>query len=107
MSAWKQAYDLAIAQGVSDQEWKDRIGQCLDDGYVFSTPTHFLAVQNAEHLGEPAYFVLSAFGGDGGNVLARFMRYIQTPKPWVLWCRNNERRIRAFRWDKLAKKAGI
>jgi hypothetical protein len=47
-----------------------------------------------------------ALGGNG-NVLRRFMRYAPEPLPWVVWHRNNEERLRAFRWDQLAKKARI
>lgn len=106
MTPWQKAYSMAIEHGASPEEYEERMGLCLREGYIFSTPTEFLAAHDAGHNGEMAYFVLSAVGGDG-NVLARFLRYAPEPRPWVLWCRNNEQRIRAFRWDKLARKAGL
>jgi hypothetical protein len=106
MKPWVKAYEIAVECGVSPEEYEERMGLCVRDGYIFSTPDEFMAAHDAEHNGEPAYFILSAVGGSG-NVLARFLRYAPEPKPWVLWCRNNEQRIRAFRWDKLARKAGL
>ena len=103
---WQLAYTTAIEQGVSPEEYADRIGLCWLHGTVVSTPTEFLAFHEASHLGERAYFVCMAVGGYG-NVLERFLRYAPEPRRWVLWCRNNEERIRAFRWDKLARKAGL
>ena len=106
MMPWKQAYEYAMKRGVSPEEWRKRINWCLEYGHVISTPKEFLAFHDAEHNGEPAYFVAIALGGTG-NVLGRFMRYACEKKKWVLWCRNNEERVRVFAWDKLARKAGI
>lgn len=106
MTPWEKAYTSATESGVSPEEYEQRMGLCLREGYVFSTPWEFLAAHDAEHSGQPAYFILSAVGGTG-NVLARFMRYAPEPRPWILWCRNNEQRVRAFAWDKLARKAGL
>ena len=106
MTPWEKAYITAMDSGVSPEEYERRMGLCLREGYVFSTPSEFLAAHDAEHLGQQAYFILSAVGGTG-NVLARFMRYAPEPRPWILWCRNNEQRVRAFAWDKLARKAGL
>jgi hypothetical protein len=74
---------------------------------VFSAPDLFVAWHDETHNGQPAYFVVSAVGVNNEPVLKRFLRYAPHPKPWVLWSRNNERRVRAFAWDRLAKKAGI
>jgi hypothetical protein len=106
MTPWQLAHSTAMSTGVTPEEWDRRLGRCLASGWVISTPTEFLAFHEAEYHEQPAYFVLMAAGG-GGNVLARFMRYAPEPKPWVLWCRNNESRIRAFHWEQLSKKAGI
>lgn len=106
MTPWIKAYEIARERGVSPEEYEQRMWRCMNDGYVFSTPDEFMAAHNAEHNGQPAYFILSAVGGSG-NVLARFMRYAPEPRPWVLWCRNNEDRLRVFSWDKLARKAGL
>lgn len=106
MTPWIKSYQIAIEHGVSPEEYEQRMNHCLLHGYVVSTPREFLAFHESEHNGQPAYFVLSAVGGTG-NVLARFMRYAQEPRHWVLWCRNNEERVRVFAWDKLARKAGL
>ena len=106
MTPWEQAHHIATQQGVSEEEFHQRMARCFADGYVVATPSEFLALHHDEHNGEPAYFVLSAVGGSG-NVLARFMRYVPEPRPWVLWCRNNEERVRVFSWDKLARRAGL
>lgn len=105
MTPWLQAYQSALKHGISPQEWSERISDCLQRGYVWCSPQEFLAFENAEHNGEPAYFVYFAAGGTG-NVLARFLRYAPQPRPWVIWHRRNETRPRVFAWDKLMKKAG-
>lgn len=94
-----------MAHGISTEEWSRRIAECLECGYVFSTPSEFMAAMDGEHDGQPAYRVWVAAGG-AGNVLRRFMRYAPEPRPWVIWHRRNEARSRVFAWDKLMKKAG-
>lgn len=106
MMPYLRAHARAIKNGVTPEEYEERMGLCLREGYVFSTPTDFMAAHDAGHNGEMAYFVLTAVAS-GDNVLARLMGYFPEPRPWVLWCRNNEQRIRAFRWDKLARKVGL
>jgi hypothetical protein len=101
------AYELSMMQGVSHEEYERRMDMCAERGYVFSTPDIFLAFHDETYNEQPAYFVLSAVGVNNEKVLQRFMKYAPHPKPWVLWSRNNEQRIRAFAWDRLAKKAGI
>lgn len=105
MTPWLRAYNSALKHGVSPQEWSERVSECLQRGYVFSSPTEFVAALDAEHDGQPAYFVYYAAGGSG-NVLHRFLRYAPRPVPWVIWHRRNEARPRVFAWDKLIKKAG-
>jgi hypothetical protein len=106
VTPWEKAHAIADQCGVSQEEFHLRMARCFADGYVMATPLEFLAVHHDEHNGEPAYFVLMAVGGFG-NVVSRFMRYVPKPRPWVLWCRNNEERVRVFAWDKLARKAGL
>jgi len=105
MTPWLQAYHSALKHGISPQEWSAWIKHCLREGYIFSTPTEFLAVIDTDYNGEPAYFVYYAAGGTG-HVLKRFLRYAPSPKPWVIWHRRNEAQPRVFAWDKLTKKAG-
>jgi hypothetical protein len=106
MTPWKKAYNTAMACGISSQEYSAKILECLENGVVISTPMEFLAALDAEHDGQPAWFVYMAAGGPG-NVLGRFMRYAPEPRPYVLWHRHNEDRRRVFAWDKLIKKARI
>lgn len=106
MTAWQSAYIWASEHGVTPQEWHDNIERCLLEGWIISTPDTFLAFRKDQHAGRPAYFVAMAYGGSG-HPLKRFMQYAPEPLPWVLWHRNNEPRLRAFAWDKLAKKARI
>ena len=106
MTPWQQAYTWALASGVSEDEWRRQIEKCLMDGWVISTPDEFVAAHPAQHNGEQAYFVFMALGGSG-NALGRFLRYAPRPVPWVIWHRRNEKRLRAFRWEQLAKKARI
>jgi hypothetical protein len=94
-----------MEHGITPQQWHDKIQQVLSGGaYVVITPEEFLVVEQTEHHGEPAYFVYMAAGGIG-NVVRRFMRFVPA-RPWVLWHRRNEKRLRVFRWETLAKKAG-
>jgi hypothetical protein len=106
MTPWQKAFIWALARGVTQEQWGQKVEHCLNHGWVISTPDQFLAFYKTEHAGQPAYFVVMALGGSG-NVLQRFMRYAPEPLSWVLWCRNNEPRVRAFQWEQLAKKAGI
>jgi hypothetical protein len=106
MTPWRQAFTWALANGVTQERWEREVARCLNEGWFISTPDQFLAFYKTEHAGQPAYFVVMALGGNG-NVLRRFMRYAPEPLPWVVWHRNNEERLRAFRWDQLAKKARI
>jgi hypothetical protein len=106
MTPWQQAFNWATAHGITPEEWERKIEACLQAGWVISTPEEFVAAHPAEHNGEPAYFVFMACGGSG-HPLHRFLRYAPRPVPWVLWHRRNEKRLRAFRWDQLAKKARI
>jgi hypothetical protein len=107
MRPHRLAYELAMSQGVPHEEYERRMGRCVEEGYVFSTPELFMAAHDDEHEGQPAYFVLFAVGINNEPVLKRFLKYAPHPKPWVVWARNNEQRRRAFAWDRLAKKAGI
>jgi hypothetical protein len=105
MTPWLQAYNSALKFGITPEEWSERISECLQRGYVFSSPTEFVAALDTEHQGEMAYLVYIAAGGSG-HVLGRFLRYAPRPKPWVIWHRRNEARPRVFAWDKLMKKIG-
>lgn len=107
MRPYLAAYELAMSQGVPHEEYERRMGRCVEEGYVFSAPELFVAWHDETHNGQPAYFVVSAVGVNSEPVLKRFLKYAPHPKPWVLWSRNNEHRVRAFAWDRLAKKAGI
>jgi hypothetical protein len=95
MMPWLQAYQWAMDHGVTPQEWEEKIHRCMTTGLLISTTEGFVAAYPTEHLGEAAYFVVMAFGGSG-HPLRRF-----------LWSRRNEKRVRAYRWEQLAKKAGI
>lgn len=106
MMPWLQAYQWAMDHGVTPQEWEEKIHRCMTTGLLISTTEEFVAAYPTEHLGEAAYFVVMAFGGSG-HPLRRFLRYAPPHLPWVLWSRRNEKRVRAYRWEQLAKKAGI
>ncbi len=104
-TALETAYATAQQHGISPEEFRQRISDCFARGYVFSTPSEFVAAEPCEHNGQPAYFVYMAAGGSG-NALGRFLRYAPEPRPYIIWQRRNDGRPRVFTWDKLMKKAG-
>jgi hypothetical protein len=107
MTSWQKAHAWAMRHGITPAEWKQKLEQALlGGGYVFVTPDDFMVAERTEHEGEPAYFIYMALG-TGRDTLRRLGRYFPEPLPWVLWHRRNEPRLRAFRWDKLAKKVRI
>ncbi len=95
----------------STETFEELLGWHLSAGVVYSSADAFMLARevhwNGEAVddGEPnAWLVELAAVSDRADAFGRFMRVVPRPQPWVLWSRRGESRIRAFRWEHLAKR---
>lgn len=95
--------------------FEERVGYYFARGYVWSTPEVFMLAREICWDGKQcvdgapnAWFVELAAANEGCvNAVREMLRVAPHPHEWVCWCRRGERRIRAFAWGKLIRKAGL
>jgi hypothetical protein len=97
----------------STETFEQLLGWHLSAGVVYSTPDAFMLARQVSWDEErqevainddaPVNAWLVELAAGNADAFGRFMRVVPRPQPWVLWSRRGESRIRAFRWDNLAK----
>ena len=107
MTPWQKAKQWH--EDHSTEPFEAILGWHLSAGVVYSSPDAFMLARevywNGEAIndGEPNAWLVELAAGNA-DAFGRFMRVAPRPQPWVLWSRRGESRIRAFRWEHLAKR---
>lgn len=118
MTPWERAR-IWHDEHISTETFEESFGWHLSCGYVWSTPEVFLLAREVhwdadreeiainEDLERNAWFVTLAASVGSANPVREFLRIAPHKRPWCLWCRRGEMRVRAFEWDKLSKKVRL
>lgn len=114
MTPWQKA-KAWWDENTTDETFEQTLGWHLTNGLIYSTPQVFLLARECRwdgaevcDDGEPnAWFVELAASAGCTNPVREFMRVASRPQRWALWCRHNSFEVRAYDWNKLARKAGL
>jgi len=110
MTPWRQAQQWWAKNNHDD--FFEVLAAHLDTGFVVSTPDNFVMAHDISWDGKEAradmpangYFVTMAVGSGVGDL----MRLAPEKKEYVAWRRNARcGQLKVYRWDNLARKAGI
>jgi hypothetical protein len=108
MTPWQKAKQWHEDHNATET-FEELLGWHLSSGVIYSAPDAFMLARevhwNGESVddGEPNAWLIELAAGSA-DAFGRLMRVAPHPQPWVLWSRRGESRIRAFRWDNLAKR---
>ena len=110
MTPWQLAKqqwdkDCAALEGL----WQDMLLRHLEHGVVYATTQLFLMTHEAGVLGSDkanCWFVVQAAAINKKDWIKTLMNIVPHKHEYVAWRRNGERRIRVYRWEHLARKAG-
>jgi len=99
----------------TDETFEETLGWHLSSGLVYSTDQVFLLAREVRWDGTEvhddgernAWFVELAASAGHANPVREFLRVASRPHQWALWCRHNSFEIRAYLWEKLAKKVRL
>ena len=88
------------------------VGDYLANGCVHAAPDSLWLFRachwdgaNASWEGEPnAWFIHLAVRTGGPSLCRRFVRVAPHPLPWVLWCRNNDGRLRVHDFNTIMRR---
>jgi hypothetical protein len=108
MTPWQKAKQWWENHNATET-FEELLGWHLSGGVVYSSANAFMLARevywNGEAVdeGEPNAWLVELAAGNA-DVFGRLMRVAPRPHPWVLWSRRGESRLRAFRWEHLAKR---
>jgi hypothetical protein len=100
----------------TNETFEETLGWHLTNGLIYSTPQIFLLARETHWDGAEAnddagphnaWFVELAASADHANPVREFLRVASRPQQWALWCRHNSFEVRAYDWNKLARKVGL
>jgi len=103
-------------ENVTTETFEETLGWHLSNGLVYSTPHAFMLAHECywdgkedSYEGEPnAWFVELAAAVGHANPVREFMRVASRPHEWALWHRHGSfERVKAYDWNKLARKVGL